>query len=146
MLNLAKEKVIPFTRNIRPKEDQFCPCGNAKNPLENFGNLSSAFFPLPGKGSILSLHVPGFQEQILRSWSSSITIGNLTSLLSSIVFSVILCQILSNYQYNAFCSWAFIYSIQAISILSSNIYYAEKIINIFFQCHGFSRVKACLTR
>jgi len=47
---------------------------------------------------------------------------------------------------DAFCSLAFIYSIHALAILAWNIYYAEKIINIFFQCHGFSRVKACLIR
>ena len=36
---------MQLNRNIRPKEDLFCPYGNATNPRENFGNFSREFFP-----------------------------------------------------------------------------------------------------
>ena len=61
----AEENIMQLTRNIRPKEDLFCPYGNAINPLENFGNLSREFFHYLEKDFIIFLDVPGFQEQIL---------------------------------------------------------------------------------
>jgi len=64
---IAEENVMPLSQDIRPKEDLFCPYGNATNPLENFDNLSCEFLHSLEKDFIIFLHVLGFQEQILSS-------------------------------------------------------------------------------